>query len=341
MATQQDEGGFPLSISHNLRQFRLLELPPDLLELIDSPHPPSLSIKAQAPSAAAATPTAKPAYAVLCTPTRTYQLRQVQTSNSVYITQPDPKRSSQAGISAIASCSATLEPHPVISSAVDFLKDVLPVYDIIDGDVDAAGNGKNRQRIFVDIPLSDGECQTAWTELIAFEFAGSSYRPSANTLFQVWKAVHSAVQVEGIKLDSQFLTDEILTSIESEGFPSSLVSALFQRLGDEKDSKGPWSCLNRQRTVQFVGQTLLEQKTGDHYLVAQFLDLWRDSLPEAWREEAELETIKGSFHFPSSTTIAFGGDAAVASAASEKDTPKAGSSSRKWHEKLGRARQKK
>lgn len=40
MATQQDTGGVPFSIAHHHNHFRLLELPPDLVELIDSPAPP-------------------------------------------------------------------------------------------------------------------------------------------------------------------------------------------------------------------------------------------------------------------------------------------------------------
>ena len=39
MATQ-DEGGIPFSISQEQQQFRLLELPPALLDLIASPNPP-------------------------------------------------------------------------------------------------------------------------------------------------------------------------------------------------------------------------------------------------------------------------------------------------------------
>ena len=39
MATQ-NEGGIPFSISQEQQQFRLLELPPALLDLIASPNPP-------------------------------------------------------------------------------------------------------------------------------------------------------------------------------------------------------------------------------------------------------------------------------------------------------------
>jgi hypothetical protein len=40
MATQQDEGGVPFSVAHEQQHFRLLELPPEIVELIDAPNPP-------------------------------------------------------------------------------------------------------------------------------------------------------------------------------------------------------------------------------------------------------------------------------------------------------------
>jgi len=40
MATQQGEGGVPFSMAHEMHQFRLLELPPEICELLDAPNPP-------------------------------------------------------------------------------------------------------------------------------------------------------------------------------------------------------------------------------------------------------------------------------------------------------------
>jgi hypothetical protein len=40
MATQQEEAGVPFSVAHEMQQFRLLELPPELLELLEAPSPP-------------------------------------------------------------------------------------------------------------------------------------------------------------------------------------------------------------------------------------------------------------------------------------------------------------
>jgi sister chromatid cohesion protein DCC1 len=40
MAAQQDEGGVPFAMAHEMQQFRLFELPPEVVELVDAPNPP-------------------------------------------------------------------------------------------------------------------------------------------------------------------------------------------------------------------------------------------------------------------------------------------------------------
>lgn len=301
-----------------------------------------LSIKSEAPSATApGAPTPKAAYAVLCTPNKTFQLRQVQTSNSLFITLPSLETHGNEiptpTTRAIASCSATLELHPSDGDPADFLKHVLPLYDFIDGEADATSNGKSKASILPDMPFSNGQCEQAWKTLMAFELAGISYRPTANTLSQVWRSIKDAAYATGSKLDQQFLTADLAKDVAEEGYPTSLVMAVFRFLtADDQDLK--WACLDRTKTVQFVGKTLLEAKReGRDYLTAEFLDAWKDSLPESWRGDAELNTIKGEYDLPTSTTVRIK-DSAAATAKAE--TAAKGSSSRKWHEKLGRTRKK-
>jgi sister chromatid cohesion protein DCC1 len=339
--TQADERGVPFAVAHEMQHFRLLELPPEVVELIDTGPPGTarLTIKSQAPSATGASP----AYAVLCTPNKTFQLRQVQTSNSLFVTRPALEAQGDEipvpATRAIASCTATLELHPSDGSPVAYLDDVLPVYDLVDGDVDAAGNGKSKAAIFSHMPLSEGQCEQAWKDMMAFEFAGSSYRPSANTLIQVWKSINSAAQAQGIKLDSQFLVEDICEDVSEEGHPVTLVKAILYYLAADEQGKGGWSVLHRSRTVQFVGQNLLEAKReGPDYLTSDFIDVWKDLLPETFRNEAELNAISGTFDTPSSSTIRSKTTALAKSA--ETSAPKAVSASRKWHERFGRARQR-
>jgi sister chromatid cohesion protein DCC1 len=279
---------------------------------------------------------------VLCTPDRTFQLRQVQTSNSLFVTQPALETHGNEipvpVTRAIASCTATLELHPSDASAVALLREVLPVYDIIAGDVDATGNGRSKAATFDDIPLSDAQCQSGWTEAIAFEHEDGSYQPSVNALAQVWRSINAATLAEGVKLDSQFLTDDITRAVAEEGHPPGLVEAILRHLAkDGQEPDGPWSCLGRTKTLAFTGRILLESKQGSNFLIADFIDTWADKLPEAWGKDAQLSAIEGIYELPTETTIRAktgGANTGMAGTPAAADR----SSARKWHEKFGRTR---
>jgi hypothetical protein len=301
-----------------------------------------LSIKSQAQSAASGTSNVKPAYAVLCTPNKTFQLRQVQTSNSLFVTQPTLEAHGSdipiPATRAIALCTATLEAHASTASAFALLKETLPVYDIVAGDVDATSNGSNKTYIFSHLPLSDGECQVGWDELMAFEADGASYQPSPNALSQVWRSINAAALAEGIKVDAQFLTNDITKAAAEEGHPPGLIEAVLGYLStDDTDKTGPWSCLDRAKTVAFTGRTLLEAKRGGDFLIADFTDTWEDRLPEAWRKDAQLSAIEGIYDFPSDTTITAKSKAATTSSA-DNAVAAMKPSARKWHEKFAKTR---
>jgi sister chromatid cohesion protein DCC1 len=280
---------------------------------------------------------------VLCTPHRTFQLRQVQTSNSLFLTQPTLEAHGNEipvpVTRAIASCTATLELHPSDASAVALLQEALPVYDVVAGDVDATANGKSKAAVCQDIPLSDGECKLGWDALMAFEHEDSSYQPSANALAQIWRSINAAALAEGVKLDSQFLTDDITRAVAEEGHPRGLAQAVIGFLAkDGQESDGRWSCLDRAKTVEFTGKTLLKAKQGSDFLIPDFMDTWEDKLPEAWRKDAQLSLIEGAYELPTSTTIrsTSPGGTMIGTTPAVVSKP----SARKWHEKFGKTRKK-
>ena len=241
---------------------------------------------------------------------------------------------------AIASCTATLELHPSTASAVTLLRETLPVYDIVAGDVDATDTGRSKGSTFDDMPLSDGECQTGWNELMAFEVDDGSYQPSPNALSQVWKSINTAALAKGFTLDEQFMTGDISHDAAEDGHPSGLIEAILARLStDDTDRNGPWSCLDRAKTVAFTGRTLLEAKRGTDFLIADFTDTWEDRLPESWRKDAQLSAIEGFYEFPSDTTIKAKGKAATA-ASGDGAAAAMKPSARKWHEKFAKTRKK-
>ncbi|CAA9964812.1 DUF2036 multi-domain protein [Pyrenophora teres f. maculata] len=346
MATQQDGGGVPLAIAHDQRHFRLLELPPDIVGLLDAPDPPLfLSLKSRAPAQAAGTPNATAAYAVLCTPDKTFQLRQVQTSNSLLVTHPILQHHGNdempiPATCAIASCTATLQLHVSTASAVGLLSDALSVYDIVAGDVDATPNGRGKPNVFADMPVSDGECDAAWTELMAFEVDGSSYQPSASALSQVWRAIHAAALAEGIPLNKEFMTDDITRAAAEEGHPPAFIHAVLAHLStDDRVKTSPWSCLDRAKTVAFTGRTLLASKRGADFLIADFTDTWEDRLPELWRKDAKLSAIEAFYEFPSDTTIR-AKNTAASPRAGDSTVAAMKPSARKWHDKFAKTRNK-
>ncbi|KAG4026047.1 hypothetical protein MFRU_046g00530 [Monilinia fructicola] len=108
-----DSLSIPFSSTHPQQPFKLLELPPDLLTLLESHNPPTLQITS------APTP---PHHAHLTTSTgKTYALRQKNTSNPLMVLEPrdqdgilDPSAEAAAGessviISRIATIGETIE----------------------------------------------------------------------------------------------------------------------------------------------------------------------------------------------------------------------------------------
>ncbi|KAL2837179.1 hypothetical protein BJY01DRAFT_47248 [Aspergillus pseudoustus] len=164
--------------------FRLLELPPDLAELLASDNPPTLELKSLTQSSATApTTTPTPEYVNLCTPTKTYSIRQVQSSNSLHILTPstggavrkhdlsvvgeaeeqedvdmDRNLNVEGTVTSIAKCGSTLELHTPSEgfSATEFLSAVVKVYGE-GAEIDDAGKWEG------DVDMqSDENGNTAW-----------------------------------------------------------------------------------------------------------------------------------------------------------------------------------
>lgn len=211
--------------------FRLVELTPDLLELISSPNAPtyvsapptiwvdyhprnkltiSAGVRLYLKSPATDDPSTtenNAAYVNLCTPTKTFRIRQVQSSNSVHIIKPSNgqsdvipliKRQQDDGddtgiapetVTAIAKCGSTLELQGLsneesFAAAKSMLARILRVWDegMIfendDGDVDMDGSEDTelatkrsrlvKKAVIGDLPFADLQCEKAWIELCAF-----------------------------------------------------------------------------------------------------------------------------------------------------------------------------
>ncbi|KAK7732101.1 hypothetical protein SLS57_001081 [Botryosphaeria dothidea] len=348
----QEQAGVPLALAHAQQNFRLLELPDSLLDLLTSQNPPVLSIKSKpAPTTSSASAQQKQASAVLCTADKTYHLRQVHTSNSVHLTQPaNLTAGSDAlptpAISAVAKCGALLELLPVSESPVAALREAITRIwhsERWDGETTADFSGevveKSKEEFYADVPFSDQECEKAWIELCAFEFEGRPVLPTLPALWMYWRTIFTTAVAEGIDLQAQFQIAHLAKTLkDEEDLISELVEAIFHRLlPDDQMAGDDWAAVDRAKCIPWVGRNLLAALYSHHGTArptAEFLDLWRDALPEAWRADAVLEAIQGDYTFPSDHTIAPKG------VESKPEGTAASKAPRKWHEKFKATRRK-
>ncbi|KAL3495826.1 hypothetical protein BJX62DRAFT_160831 [Aspergillus germanicus] len=203
------------------RGFRLLELPPGLAELLASDEPPTLELKSPTqsqttPSSSSTSTTPVPEYVNLCTPTKTYSIRQVQSSNSLHILTPstggavrkhdlsivgegtaeegeedvdmDRALNVEGTVTSIAKCGSTLELHtpPERFSATGFLSAAVGVFGKgmeLDGngngDVDMQGDEDETTRRILDELFADIPVSRAECESGWAELCGFVIPPRA------------------------------------------------------------------------------------------------------------------------------------------------------------------
>ncbi|KAF2764915.1 hypothetical protein EJ03DRAFT_355359 [Teratosphaeria nubilosa] len=324
-------------------QFRLLELPPELLEILTSTDAKPIHFKSS-PNAAS--------NLSLCTPTQTYTVRQVNTSNSVYITRPHATATTNNGptapsIHAIAKSDFTYELAPTkttLDTVIPYIRAALPIYTSTGAHQlkpDLAP--KTKADLFADIPFSDLECERGWKRLACFELddddnnAKGCFIPSGEAKLQAWKSTVQRSHEYGIDLTAAF--NESLLIDSSSDLARKLSQAILSSVAVDTSA----SQLDASETVRQAGLWNLEAATQTRGAVkmAEFVGEWKDLLPEKWREMARLEELKGEYEVVNEgreIRLAASASGGSSSAVGEKAGPAAEAKSlgakRKWHEKF-------
>ncbi|KAI9842191.1 MAG: hypothetical protein M1837_007404 [Sclerophora amabilis] len=350
MATQ-DDSGISFKHAHDQQGFRLLELPPALLETITSENPPVLSVKSLSDDSSSSGASSN---AVLCTPDQTFQLRQVHSSNTLFLVRPSQKEiavedaaPTKPDIVVIGTSKATLELRPVADVPCASMRPLLRLYNGIQEDCEdfetmdySPANivSRTRKEVWANVPASDKECAQAWKELCAFEHMGNSWVPAASALSRIWKDWIDSAPLSDTKLSSTFHDHHLRISIEEAGHPHGLHEALLAKLAPNSDMDiGECRTLDRGKCVAWVGAIILESYLRLRDMrVDDFLERWANHLPEEWREDVSLEVVKDKYTKPTPSTIRFD-EAGTRSGNSKAPTGAQGNSTgrnRKWHEKF-------
>lgn len=257
--------------------------------------------------------------AVLCTNDQTFNVRQVNSSNSVFLTEPiqsnlGSQRSSlyNTGVQAIAQCAATLELIPASVDGTSILKQLLPTYNFVTDDVEHNKNlnheSKSYERfskeaLFENIPLSRHQFDDAWRNTCAFELDGVALLPSAIHLARIWKSITSAATRNGLNLAKSFCLMDLTETVDEDDFPRDLLNAVITRVVmDNKDAmenkknsqEYPVETIDRDECVSWIGGVFLEAHSlsGNGCLELDFLHDWQNQLPEKWRGDAKLGALK-------------------------------------------------
>ncbi|KAK4980152.1 hypothetical protein LTR42_000459 [Elasticomyces elasticus] len=332
MSTQPDDGfTFSILAEEQREHFRLLELPPELLELVTSNTSHTLQFKsADGQHTGKAGPVPE---AYICTSDKTYKIRQVNSSNSVYICQPanndDDNGLPQAGLHAIAQSSWTLELNQAQTNfAIQHLKAMLPTYS-------STGSYQSKelaskQTIFDNIPSSQAQCEQAWKDLACFELSDPQgcFLPSASVKVQVWRSMLDQAVASGVDLTGELSPKNLDVIIDpNEEWPIEIGQAVLDSILSGEGRIDEFKC------VASVGVDILAARMGVVQPTAEFLAIWRDALPEKWRAQAKIEMLHRTEYRlgDSRKTIAYAGAESKAAAADGDATTGA---KRKWHDKF-------
>lgn len=233
-------------------------------------------------------------------------MRQVQSSNTVFVTRPllaqDPESGiANSSICAFAKCSSVLELHPQTKdekikakTATELLQRVLRVYTGADDEfMDEHSKGSRKEELFEDIPYSQQECEQAWRDLMAFERHGASWQATPKVLLELWDVIIETTQAEGIHLEEEFDVRDLKAKIDDTNAPRELMVALLCYLCQTYDHEMESPKLDRITTVQWTGKMSASVNTlGQDLTTKDLLSRWQNRLPEAWRHDTTIEAAE-------------------------------------------------
>ena len=183
-------------------------------------------------------------HAVLCTHDRTFHIRQVHSSNSIFLLQPSQTNATfqnrsipLEGLSAVAQPTSTLELIPSFPSR-SILRQILPVYNAAQIEPEgnpgpALANRMSKHVALESVPLSSAEFEASWIQMCAFEFEGQAWLPTATLLARVWSSMVLLATAEGLDLEQSFRIQAITNLVREDGYLVPVVEAIVRRLGSK------------------------------------------------------------------------------------------------------------
>lgn len=285
--------------------------------------------------------------AVLCTPDKTFNIRQKNSSNTVYILQPGQDGSvtdelTAPGLIGVSKIDSTLETLPVPkSTAATHIRQLLPVLTTT-GQVTGTQQTLTKSELFSNIPFSDAECEAAYRELSIFEddATGHCIVPSAQLKIQMWLSILESSRANAIDLTTNISNDALqglqdgLDDLQP-GLWEAVIKAFTTVIIADKHASP-----DSDRLVRWVGLNRLESDaTKNPINVSTFKASWKDALPEKLRDRVDLALLSDRHQLSAGGKSIVFTDYALDLAAGvdgigASESKSALGTKRKWHDKF-------
>jgi sister chromatid cohesion protein DCC1 len=229
-----------------------------------------------------------PGNAVLCTPDKTFNIRQKNSSNTVYILQPgqgDTSSIAEPGLTGISKPESTLETLPITNfTAAAHIRRLLPVLTTT-GQLTGTRDSSTKSQLLKNVPFSDSECEVAYRELSVFVQSTTDHCivPSAQLKIETWLSMLENTRANGIDLTSELDQDAMLSLKDGlEDLETGLCDAIVHSF-TSTNAEGRTS-IDSDRLLRWVGLNRLEADALKTPIsIATFKASWKDALPEKLR----------------------------------------------------------
>jgi hypothetical protein len=272
---------------------------------------PTLEIKSEGSSKS---------FASICTDKETYKLVVHQTSNNIYVIQPN----GSTGVHAMALSGAILEMVQSKEEDVDAAVGIAfeSQFDQWHGDSlnNKDSSGPQKVETYNELPFSTAQIDRTWTKMCCWEENGGCCMPTSQALLKSWSGLLTASSAESIPLDSAHM-EQLWTALQDE-VPKGLFNALMQQAGGESERDLP----------HWVAWVLL--RASIEMERAAFLDKWTELVPKApgvMDLDLKLEDIKSFVDLSDPLIVRL---KTYSGGRSDPSKPKLGAAARKWHERF-------
>ncbi|CCJ30475.1 unnamed protein product [Pneumocystis jirovecii] len=230
---------------------------------------------------------------VLCSPSKTYSLRNVTQTNSLLLFQKEDD-----GFSLLKDARSYIE---ITEATVHInFNHLAPVYDGYDLHVPDTVPLYTLSQIKRRIPASDEEIHYALIHSMCLVINGHLRRLSFNYVLRVLQLILAHAEVENMSLD-ELKFDLLMTYIDSEE-PADVVELVLRRFSHTQTES---YSIDGSSIAQWIGIQMLAKCKGSSVLLDEFIRDWKSTIPSPFSEYADLSLLQGEYLLTGSSTIQY------------------------------------